>query len=277
MINITVIKGGLGNQMFCYAFYLVQRVEKPFSLSLIDIEETVNKHFGLEIFNIFHCKGLWRYKAFCLLHKLHPYFWKKYNIITQKNSLYYDENYLNKSDSNVYYNGYWQSEKYFSNISKTIRNNFRFKESLLNTSTKEIVKILQKQNSVSIHVRRGDYLNESGWDTCNIDYYNRAIEYIKKKVANCEFYIFSDDIKWCKDQFNGQEYSFIDWNKDKDSWQDMYLMSQCKHNIIANSTFSWWGAWLNDTPQKIIIAPNIWFKDCKESECQIIPDNWIKL
>lgn len=277
MINIVKIKGGLGNQMFGYAFFLAIKDAQKFSFTLIDIEETVNKHFGLEIFKIFHCKGLWRYKAFCLLHKLHPYFWKKYNIITQKNSLYYDKNYLNKSDPNVYYDGYWQSEKYFSNISKTIRNHFRFKESLLNTLTKGIEKIIQKQNSVSIHIRRGDYLNEIGWDTCNIDYYNRAIEYINRSVTNCKFYIFSDDIIWCKEQFNNTDYSFINWNTNEDSWQDMYLMSICKHNIIANSTFSWWGAWLNSNPLKIVIAPKVWFKDRDNNDCHIVPNNWIKI
>lgn len=277
MINITLIKGGLGNQMFCYAFYLALRKETHFSSSLIDIEETVNRHYGLEIFKIFHCRGFWRYRFFCLLHKFKPYFWKQYVEITQQNSLNYDKSIFSNNDYNSYYNGYWQSEKYFANISETIKKHFRFKESLLNTSTKSIAKILKSENSVSIHIRRGDYLNESGWDTCNIDYYNRAIEYIKKRVPNCEFYIFSDDIKWCKEQFKGNEYSFIDWNKDDDSWQDMYLMSQCKHNIIANSTFSWWGAWLNSNPSKIVIAPKVWFKDRDNNDCHIVPNNWIKI
>lgn len=277
MFNIFRIKGGLGNQMFCYALFVSIKKERPFSISLIDIEETVNKHYGLELFKIFHCKGLWRYKIFCLLHKLHPYFWKQYTNITQDNSLKYDKKYLTINNSNVYYNGYWQSEKYFNTVSKTIRKHFRFKESILNSSTKEIAKTLKATNSVSIHIRRGDYLKEQGWDTCDIDYYSRAISYLKSKIDNCIFFIFSDDIDWCKEHFNNNDFSFIDWNKGANSWQDMYLMSLCKHNIIANSTFSWWGAWLNNNPDKIVIAPSVWFKDGDIDECHIVPDEWIKI
>ena len=98
-------------------------------------------------------------------------------------------------------------------------------------------------------------------------------------VNNPQFYFFSDDLQWCIDKFNTQDnYHFVDINTGKDSWQDMYLMSQCKHNIIANSSFSWWGAWLNDNGEKIVIAPNPWFRTwSKESSYDVIPDNWIMI
>ena len=159
-----------------------------------------------------------------------------------------------------------------------MRKSFSFKLELISNKNLSLAKTIRETNSVSIHVRRGDYLMEIGWDTCNLEYYNKAIKYIEQILPHCTFYVFSDDILWCmKNLTNKYNFIYVDWNKGNDSWQDMYLMSQCKNNIIANSTFSWWGAWLNNNPQKIVITPSIWFNDRNPNDCDIIPDNWIKI
>ena len=138
---------------------------------------------------------------------------------------------------------------------------------------------MQLNNSVSIHVRRGDYLNGYYFETlgkiCDIDYYKRAIALINKEVNDPYFYIFSDDPGYVAENLKIENATYVDFNRGRDSWQDMYLMSQCKHNIIANSTFSWWGAWLNTNLNKIVIAPNRWFANMDNDE--IVLPEWIRL
>jgi hypothetical protein len=133
-------------------------------------------------------------------------------------------------------------------------------------------------NSVSIHVRRGDYLQliNERLLVCDSHYYERAIDEIARRIENPCFFIFSDDIEWCKIQFSYlPEKTFIDWNRNFNSYKDMHLMSLCKYNIIANSSFSWWAAWLNNYPQKIVIAPRLWFND--RQDLSYVPPSWIKV
>ena len=138
---------------------------------------------------------------------------------------------------------------------------------------------MEEVDSVSLHIRRGDYLlpenRELFGGICTLDYYRRAIDYILDKVKNPFFFIFSNDIVWVKENMNISNSLFITWNSGKDSWQDMFLMSKCKHNIIANSTFSWWGAWLNKNPQKIVISPSRFFNVSNNSD--IVPDTWTSI
>ena len=136
-----------------------------------------------------------------------------------------------------------------------------------------------KKNSISIHIRRGDYLhpkfNHLYGNICTIEYYKEAITILQQKYANLHFYIFSDDISWVKENLPIVPSTYIDWNKKEDSWQDMYLMSQCKHNIIANSSFSWWGAWLNNNPNKTVICPSRFMNLNQQSD--IVPEDWIQI
>lgn len=278
MIDIVAILGGLGNQMFDYAFFLSLKKKKKCKICLIDIDQSVDRHFGLEIFKIFNTKYSSRYKFYIALKRIFPIIERKKRTIRQINSLNYDESIFKNSIKIPYYYGYWQSEKYFKDIETKVRKSFSFKLKLISNKNLSLAKTIRGTNSVSIHVRRGDYLMEIGWDTCNLEYYNKAIKYIEQILPHCTFYVFSDDILWCmKNLTNKYNFIYVDWNKGNDSWQDMYLMSQCKHNIIANSTFSWWGAWLNNNPQKIVITPSIWFNDRNPNDCDIIPDNWIKM
>jgi Glycosyl transferase family 11 len=176
--------------------------------------------------------------------------------------------------------GYWQSEKYFIDCSKLIRKDFTFKNELDSYNLKLKSKI-DKTNSVSIHIRRGDYVNNLNTNAthglCSIDYYIKAVNYITERIESPYFFVFSDDIEWAKKNIMlNFPCQFISHNIGSKSYLDMQLMSLCKHNVIANSSFSWWGAWLNSNDNKIVIAPRKWFA-VNTDICDLIPSNWISL
>ena len=167
-------------------------------------------------------------------------------------------------------NGYWQSEKYFASIADIIHKDFTFPEPSLRN--RERAEEMAACTSVSIHVRRGDY--QGLFPLLTEDYYSPAMDYFKEKYGDVHFYVFSNDLDWCREHLKAERITYVDWNTGADSPFDMWLMTQCKHNIIANSTFSWWGAWLNGNEGKEVVAPRTWdfyFKDHPDLYC---PD-WI--
>lgn len=174
---------------------------------------------------------------------------------------------------------YFQSEKYFINISDNIRQEFTLKKELSNKA-QEVLGNIENTDSVSLHIRRGDYVVDKNINAfhgiCGMDYYQRAIELIKEKISHPTFFIFSDDITWAKDNLKGPEFVFVS-NPEIEDVEELVLMSKCKYNIIANSSFSWWGAWLNNNLDKIVIAPQKWFNDKKANKNQILPEKWIRI
>ena len=198
-----------------------------------------------------------------------------------------------------YLEGYWQTEKYFLPIEGQIRNLFTFRLPLSKKSAElkaAVIDGIKKPSEdgtsssnicASIHVRRGDFLSTKSLHVCTTTYYNNAITYIQKNHPVSAFYVFSDDIAWCREHLNfcGIKTFFTDWNTGTDSWQDMALMSLCRYNIISNSSFSWWAAWLNNNADKLIIAPSVWnrreleYKDSyyKYDYSDIVPESWIRL
>jgi len=192
-----------------------------------------------------------------------------------------------------YLEGFWQTEKYFLPIEKDIRRLFTFRPPLSEQSA-----ALKDENhsykdkgedfsSASIHVRRGDYLATQSLHVCTETYYNNAIVYVQKKYPQAVFYVFSDDLDWCRKNldFCGAKAIFVGWNTGSDSWQDMALMSMCRCNIIANSSFSWWAAWLNAVSDKIVLAPAIWNRRQLEyadryygyDYSDVIPETWTRI
>lgn len=297
MIIISVFDG-LGNQMFHYAFYKALK-EKKKDVK-IDILSSWNKnkieHNGYELNNIFKLNVefatakernillsrigtcikktdiISKIKRKLLIKKenwfKNVYFWKDSTETITFNKFYFDFN-------NVYIYAHYQSEKYFKDIEEEIRRDFTFSNKL-DKKNKMLMEQIKNTNSVSVHIRRGDYIKNIEFDgICTLKYYTRALRFIKSNVDNPIFYIFSNDINWCRKNFDMENIIFVDNNKGKDSYKDMQLMSNCKHNIIANSTFSWWGAWLNNNKNKIVIAPNKWFNSV-EGTCDIIPETWKK-
>ena len=263
---------GLGNQMFQYALYSYLK-NKGFDTSIDTISYQNNAvHSVFELCNVFELqpsfasemqiRRLRRYisdmsvsqrivrKTRLLLH-LH---WKH---IPEKQFYVFNPNILNLKHA-AYLDGYWQTEKYFKPIEQVIRKDFTFRNPL-DKKNKALLLNITKTNSISIHIRRGDYVNHAlHGNICNENYYKIATNYIQEKTDNPVFFVFSDDPNWCKKHLHLQNSTFIDWNTGRDSYRDMQLMSHCKHNIIANSSFSWWAAWLNINPDKIVIGPDRW-------------------
>ena len=182
--------------------------------------------------------------------------------------------------NNVYLNGYWQSEKYFNNIEDIIRKEITFKKEPNDLNKKHIDKIISA-NSVSVHIRRGDYMNNPSTKKklglCSDEYYFKAINYIAENIENIHFFIFSDEPQIAKNLLEKIKHpkTFIYNNNDNGS-EDLRLMSYCKHNIIANSSFSWWGAWLNKNNNKIVTAPKHWF-NYNPNPNDLILDTWIRI
>lgn len=175
-----------------------------------------------------------------------------------------------------YLEWFWQSEKYFIDIAPIIRKEFTLEQPITDPKNVDIMEKIHNSNAISLHVRRTDYMwSDFSW-VATIEYYNRAIQYIQQKVINPTFFIFSDDPVWTKENImTNHESYFIDWNTKENSYKDMQLMSLCKHNIIANSSFSWRWARLNNNADKIVIAPAKWHQKLDYKD--IIPSSRVRL
>jgi len=269
IVNLT---GGLGNQMFQYAFgrAIAEKYKTNLKLHFANALFNTQREFELGVFNIsatlatvgdLQKFGIMRNRIFNrFLYLLDERYKIQFNkhVVTQRYPYVFNSDYLStKNDS--YIQGYWQDERYFKEIENIIRKEFTPKKKLDEKNIK-ILEQIQASTSVSIHVRRGDYITNKAnmLQFIGLDYYVDAIKQIEKSMPNSEYFVFSDDISWCKDNFKQitNKTHFIDHNKGKDAYKDIVLMSACKHNIIANSTFSWWGGWLNQNKNKICIKPS---------------------
>lgn len=288
MIIIKLI-GGLGNQMFQYAFYRKLSILKniPVKLDIFGYSDTyfLNKdekrEYSLRHFKIQeNLATREEIKEFSGLKSLLRKFIKKIKRdIFKIDNFSFNEKEFQVADK-TYLSDYWQSEKYFKDIADILRKEFTLKNDL-SFFAKNIEKKIVNSNSVSLHIRRGDYAFNQKVKYCfgllSLDYYQRAIEIIKDKINNPLFFIFSDDIDWVKKNLNLDASLIYVSNSNLRDYEELVLMSKCKHNIIANSSFSWWGAWLNQNYKKIIVAPKIWFKNRNINTKDIVPDNWIKI
>ena len=204
------------------------------------------------------------------------FFGKTFNYFRDYSAIVYLPKFQ-ELEGNVILHGHFQNEKYFKQYKTIIRKEFTFKHPLKEQNL-QIAQQMEKSNSVAIHIRRGDYVTDSNFALCTKEYYQEAMDSIRKEVENPVFFIFSQDFDWINENltFDKEEVHFIDWNKGKDSYIDMQLMSLCKHNIIANSSFSWWAAWLNKNPEKRIFAPARWFRKEERNEDlkDFYPQGW---
>lgn len=264
---ISNLTGGLGNQMFQYAFgrYLSIKHKTLLKYHFTNALFNTQRRFELDVFNIQAAEaasedlqklGIMQNRV---LNRIFYLFDERYgiqfnkHIVTQKYPYTFNSGYLAIKD-NSYIQGYWADERYFKSIEDIIRKEFTPKEKL-DEKNQKILEQIQNTMSVSIHVRRGDYItNRTNIPKfIGLDYYVNNINKIKKLIPNPVFFVFSDDIPWCKknlDQLPNNIY-YINHNTGKNSYKDLVLMSTCKHNIIANSSFSWWGEWLNKNRNKI--------------------------
>ncbi len=289
-MKIVNILGGLGNQMFEYAMYLALRQAHP-------EEEIVcctrsfrgyGLHNGYELDRIFGVRHkeatlaqlarlawpFWNYRTWQVVNHLMP---RRKSMALQTFNTPFDKKVVERTDS-VFYDGYWQDERYFKDIRKQVLEVFSF-PSIVGSKNEDLVRKITSRRSVSCHVRRGDYLKNPHFCVCTPEYYTHAIKRMNDMVNPEMYCVFSDDTEWCKENlaslFEGKEVVYVDWNKGEESYRDMQLMSLCKHNIIANSSFSWWGAWLNQNMEKVVVTPEKWMN--VEIVNDPICDSWIRI
>lgn len=289
---VSKLIGGLGNQMFQYAAgkSLALKRNVDVKVDVTELHENAGnkftqRKFELDVFNSniqiasAHEADISKFKKLNKvsesIQKIFPFLFSSLYFVERGSQFNLD---FFNSPKQCYLNGFWQSQLYFIDFEKEIRKDFTFNESIIQLNELYSEKI-NAVNSVSIHVRRGDYVSSSEANKfhglCSLDYYNSAVNFMRDKQSQIELFIFSDDIDWCKQNFKYDvPINFIETNN---AHHDLYLMTQCKHNIIANSSFSWWGAWLNNNAKKLIIAPKQWFVDTSVNTKNIIPESWIKI
>lgn len=280
---ITKLNGGIGNQLFQYAagknLAIKNNTILKLDLSDYDKIDPRYRHYDLNSFNIeekiateedmekIQKKGISKFLEIFL-----PYFKR---TLIKYHGYDFDPDFFKIKD-NVILDGYWQSEKYFIDSADAIRKEFTLKNEP-GTRAKEMAEKIVNAESVSLHIRRGDYLSgkfSSIYPVLATDYYLQAINLIAEKTDNPVFFIFSDDIEWVKNNLKiSYPGEYVSDNNIKD-YEEIILMSKCRHNIIANSSFSWWGAWLNSNPEKIVIAPEKWFNIKLFNEKDLLPSAW---
>jgi hypothetical protein len=293
---ITVLlNGGLGNQLFQYAAAKSLSVYHQVPLQM-DISSFLREELPeLEVprsFELYNFSGI--KEETCAfspdeneeiinflkrksLAKLLPNYKRR---IYSEPFYHYDRNFF-KSRKNVILRGQWQSEKYFSPYKDDLRNALQLKPALIQNCEAKAAE-MKTTNSVSVHVRRGDYLRKqiiSEWHgVMSQDYYRKAFDVLEKKIGSFTPYYFTDDPEWVRNQLlplrDGELVSGFYTNN---HYEDFYLISKCRHNVIANSSFSWWGAWLNNNPEKLVIGPVKWFDKGPKDSYDVLPDDWIRI
>lgn len=290
---ISRIIGGLGNQMFQYALGRALSLERGQPLRL-DVSGFAGygMHHGFELQRVFgsladiatksEVRGIlgWQFLSGIRRIVSRPGLAviRRDGFVVEPHFHYWPE--IKNIPQDCYLDGYWQSEIYFRCASLIIRSDFTFKAPLANRNV-ELAEQIGQVNSVSLHVRRGDYAKNPKTNAthglCSLEYYRAAVQYVAVRVEEPYFFIFSDDIAWARKNLR-LDFSceFIDHNQGTESYRDMQLMSLCDHHIIANSSFSWWGAWLNPDPDKIVIAPKQWFANANNVS-DLFPPGWVVL
>lgn len=279
-MRLIKMTGGLGNQMFIYALYL--QMKQYFPNVRIDLSDIMHYkvHYGYEMNKVFNLPRT----EFCInqsLKKVLEFVFFKTILERKQNGsmLPYTCKY---SWPFIYFKGFYQSEKYFEHIKDEVRRLYAFDISKASQHTIEMMKKIDADSkAVSIHIRRGDYLLPKHWEAigciCQLPYYRNALAEMEQQVESPHYYVFSEDLEWIKENLPLKNAVYIDWNKGEDSWQDMMLMSHCRHHIICNSTFSWWGAWLNPSPEKIVILPEQWTSQSDSSNFLSDLGKWLKV
>lgn len=300
MSIIVRIQGGLGNQLFQYAFgrgvasrlqtgllidrttldspkYDPHKIHRGYSLSHFNIKVRFAKDSDLFGF-------IWmrkHYKTFDRLYRsvrfkrvILPFYYPEQTFAFDRKVF--------SAGKNTYFDGYWQTEKYFKHIGDEIRQELTLTKAF-SAGSQEISDRIRKTNAISLHVRRGDYISDQTaaayHGICSPAYYRNAVAYIAAHVISPHFFIFSDDYEWSVQHFKSLPYAVtcVPGSAHTD-FEDVALMSQCKHHIIANSSLGWWGAWLNPSTEKITIAPKQWFANVPKGDTRDLrPENWIKL
>jgi hypothetical protein len=289
---ITRLNGGLGNQMFQYAAgrCLACTLNTGLKLDISPFRHDPLRDYELSVFNIQETiasdadlnrvrrplSWMIRHPVEALKSVIHQDVPVRY---VRERQFHFDPE-IPALPDNVYLEGYWQSEKYFRKIEPLIRQEFRLRVAP-GAIVQELAGRIRESSGVSIHIRRGDFASNPATNAthglCPADYYQRAIEKISRQTKDASFWIFSDDPEWATENIITDHPSYYVSDHHFNNYEDLYLMSCCVHHIIANSSFSWWGAYLGSHPGKIVIAPKNWFKKADIRTTDLLPDSWIQL
>lgn len=269
---ITVrLKGGLGNQMFQYAAgrALSLRHNVPLMLDLSAFGSDPKRSYALQPFAI---------EAGLVSLSLWLRLWRKVTGRYYREQSFAHDPKVSELSPGMLLNGFFQSEKYFLDHADKIRHEFSLKEPLSQKAHDYLREMERTPNSVAVHVRRGDYVSDAKTaafhGNCSWEYYEKAMRLMRARLGDVLFFFFSDEPEWlAAQQVRGTIVSGLSPH------EDMHLMSCCRHQIIANSSFSWWGAWLNQSPDKIVVAPRRWFADEKmeRQTGDLIPNGWVRV
>ncbi len=291
---ISNIIGGLGNQMFQYAAARSLAVAKGQSLYL-DVSGFADYrlHNGFELSRIFDCK----FELVTEHHLKQVLGWRSFQPVRRvlrrsqmaalRNEHFIVEPHFHywpgffDSPNDCYLVGYWQSEKYFKSIEKIIHREFTFNTPLAGINA-HLATQISEGDTVSLHIRRGDFASNTKTKATHglisLSYYKNVIERISHEIELPKFFVFSDDISWAKENLSmPYPCQFIGHNRGAESYIDMHLMSLCQHHIIANSSFSWWGAWLSSRPGKRVFFPAKWFANGSTNTSTLCPADWVRV
>ena len=299
-VVITRLIGGLGNQLFQYAAgrTVSARTKTPLLLDASGFASYELRRYELDGFNIraelasdvqLAVVGVTAGEKPSLLdrikYRLFPQSASKpplQELILREAGFTYDAR-IEHVRAPIYLDGYWQSERYFSAIRAQLLQELTLNSDWGGGNEDMFGQILAVgTDAVSLHVRRGDYVTNahtaSYHGVCSLEYYRAALAYVAERVATPHFFIFSDDHDWVRENLQtGFPTTFVSINSADNGIYDMMLMKSCRHHIIANSSFSWWGAWLNASAEKIVVAPQQWFKEADKNTSDLIPSVWVRL
>lgn len=293
MMIVGHILGGLGNQMFQYAAGRALSIARgaPLRLEVSDFSR-YGIHQGFELARVFSCsvtlaepedvRTVLGWQSPRLLRRIMAH--RRLQFLRSRHFMV--ESHFNYAAGirdvplPSYLMGYWQTERYFADVAETIRTDFTFRQPL-NGRNLELAQEIGTTNAVSLHVRRGDYASNpkalATHGVCSLAYYEAAIKYITARVEAPQFFVFSDDMEWVRANLKIRHpCRYVDHNHGEESFNDMRLMSLSRHHIIANSSFSWWGAWLNPDTEKIVVAPRKWFANGNDVN-DLFPQGWVTL
>lgn len=292
MIQVR-LKGGLGNQMFQYAFGMARAAQLGTSLkldcsALLDRsrgKDFVYRDLDLDIFssepdfgiNPALLRKFYKIKSSSISRLVKKHAARGLTMEKEKH-FHVDQRLIESPTDNALYDGWWQSERYFSNINSQIREAFKFKESIL-PEAKVLYEEICNSNSVCLNVRRTDFLTTPTLNATNLEYFLKSAERMAGLIENPHFFIFSDDIDWCKTHIRLDHPVNIVGHEMKGYKFGNYLqlMKACKNFIIPNSSFAWWAVWLNENQDRKVIAPKNWFNEGDFNTSDLVPKEWLRI
>ncbi|GAB2571274.1 alpha-1,2-fucosyltransferase [Spirosoma areae] len=287
---ISVLAGGLGNQLFQYAFgfRLARQLQTDLRLerhllesrTLARLRNYTPRQYELNVFGIEQMDASLSDTLRCLSRTLLPGHQAVLLRESDPTSLHTLTQPTARTQHALCF-GYWQSEVYFKPEADALRKQLVFQKCPSDKTLRVAEIIRSGQNATFVHIRRGDYVTNANANqhhgVCDEAYYHHSVAYLRERVSDAHFFVFSDDQNWVKRELGALlgPATFVEHNTGADSWQDMYLMRLCRHAIVANSSFSWWGAWLNSQTNRIVVAPQRWFAADKSVYPAVVPPDWI--